>query len=110
MKRMEESILCFISSFRNNLKSGLNGELVIQVHQGVTKVSPFRILDIVRHDGATGGTVRPEPNKRNPFSSLGQHYECKHSLHQGVYRKVYGPFGKGDLFPSAQVDSLEISP
>src|SRR6185312_7073278 len=93
---------------RDYLKRSWNLKPVVDVHQLRTEYAPGFRLHIVSHDSRALRAVWPEPdegNLRQPFR-LERQYE--QLLKDTVRRPVYGPGGKRDFLPAAQVDALQV--
>ena len=96
--------------FRNNLKRGLDCERIVQSPLTSAIIQAARCFDIVRHDRATAGPIRPEPDKRNSANTLRLHRENQQLFVDLLDRGVHGPLRKGNLVPSAEVRLLQTLP
>src|SRR5438309_11042051 len=68
------------------------------------------MLDIVRHDGATGRSIGPEPDERYPVETLGLHGKHQQPFEDPFHGSIDRPAWKEDRFPIPEMRALEVLP
>ena len=98
-----------IAVLGHDLEGRLDPDGIIHVHERRAEVPTGHSFDIVRHDDAAGGAVRPEPHEGQPVNTSCLHGENQQLLEEAIHRSVDRPSRKADVLPTAQMRPLKVS-
>src|SRR5216684_233922 len=72
------------------------------------EVPPGESFHIVRDDAAAGGTTWPKPDERDFLDPLCPERENQQPFEHALDSAIHRPVGKANLFPSFQIDLLQV--
>src|SRR5712692_8043361 len=105
---MEEAGRDLVTLLRHDLERRFDSDGVIQIHEARAEVSSGQGLHIVSEDGATAGTIGPEPDEWDSVDRVGLQNQGKQGFHEIVDGAINRPARKTQSVPTSQVQSLEM--
>ena len=99
----------WVAFLGDQLKRTSYAEVLIDVHQSRTEVTPFDGFYVVSNDRATWKTLRPKPDERHSLAVVRLHAKTEHRLMHLLDGSVHRPARKRNRLPIGKPKLLEVS-